>query len=289
MKYKIVILLVLLTLLNAGTSSGCSGGVNKELANLARMVPRESTSFLFWNVEALGADRDMYKTVWRAWESEESNWLGDLVGIGAGEVKIFARASVPDWGVVTIVSADFNSEDVEKELKDNGYAGDSYLGVPIFRKVEAGGGVAVAIYKKNLVIGSKRLVEKCVDVVTGREGSRSLYEDTSMEGLVDRLPGGLMSGVERNGVLYDDLEGIGVSVAREGEKTLVVEAVYKFKVSGAASDQDTLIRIKNDLAEIELTVMRGTCFDPEVKAHDKFVEGSASMHILDFSYFDLTP
>lgn len=290
MKYKVVISLALsLAMLSVSTISGCLGGVNRQLVNLAKIVPGEATGFLSWNLEALGADRDMYKTVWKAWESEESKWLGDMVGVAAGEVKTFARASVPDLGVVTIVNADFISEDVEKKLEDNGYAAGSYLGVSVLTKAEAGQSVAVAVYDDNLVIGSKRLVEKCVDVVTGREGSRSLYEDSSMKGIVNRLPGGVVTGVERNRVLYDDLDGAGMSVVKEDEETLKVKAVYKFEVSGAASNQDTLTRIKDDLARIELMVMRGMCFDTEADAHDEFIHGTASMHIADFSYFDLTP
>lgn len=285
MKSKVIIATMLsLTLLSAGVGSSCGGGGGGGLVDLVKMVPKEATAFIFWNVETLGAD--VY-TVWKEWKGEEADWLSDLGGIGAGDVDFFAKAASPGLGNVTIVTGDFILGDIEQNLKDTGYDGDSYLGVPRLTKTEGTNEIAVALYKGSAVVGGKELVEKCIDVYKGKEGSYSLYKDPSIKEIVDRLPGGLMAGIEKNVLLYDDLTALGMSVEKKDEKTLKVKAVYKFDVPGAAKDEDTLANIKDDLTTIDLTVMKGECFEPEAEAKGEFVEGTTSMYIDDFSYFDL--
>jgi len=284
MKSKVIIAMVVLTLLSAGVGSSCGGGGGGGLVDLVEMVPKESTAFVFWDVETLGTD---FYTVWQEWKGEEADWLSDLGGIRAGEVEFFARAATPALGNVTIVTGDFILKDIEENLKDTGYDGDSYLGVPRLTKTEGGKEIAVALYNRSVVVGGKELVEKCIEVYKGKEGSYSLYKDPSIKGIVDRLPVGVMAGIEKNVVLYDDLAALGMSVEKKDENTLRVNAVYKFDVPGAAKDEDTLANIKNDLTTIDLTVMKGECFEPEAEAKGEFVEGTTSMYVDDFSYFDL--
>ena len=145
----------------------------------------------------------------------------------------------------------------------------------------------MALYKRSVVVGGKELVEECIRIEKGNEGSYSLYEDPSIKGIVDKLPSGVLTGIERNDSLYDDLTALGMSVDEKDENTLELKAVYKFDVPGAAKDQDTLANIKDDLTTIDLRVMKGECFDPEAEPKEEFVEASASMYTDDFSYFDL--
>lgn len=283
MKHKVIIVTVLLALLGVGAGSACFGG-GKNLVDQVKMVPKEVDFFVYWDVEALG--EDVY-TVWKEWKNQEGDWLGDMMDIATGEVELFVQASAPDLGVVTIVTGEFILDEVEERLEDNGYTLDPYLGIRMMTKTEDGKEVAVAFHKKSVIVGGRETVEKCIEIITDKEGSYSLYEDPSMRKIIDKLPGGVMTGIERNQTLYLDLVGVGMSLEKGDEETLKLKAFYKFDVSGAAKDQDTLTKVMDHLAVIDLTTMQAKGADREVKSKDEFIEGTATVHISDFAYFNL--
>jgi len=96
----------------------------------------------------------------------------------------------------------------------------------------------------------------------------------------------------RNEELYDDLDGLGMSVEKKDEETLTVKAVYKFEVPSAAESEDILAQVKDDLEMVDLATMglatlTYECSNPEAKPKGEFIEATTSMHIDSFSYFSL--
>jgi hypothetical protein len=285
------ILLLIVAVVLVASLSACAepvplGGGAKSLVDQVKMLPTESTGFIFWDIGQLGAKAEIYD-IWQEWEEQEGGWLRDTAGVRTGEVKLFVQASVLGLGVVTIVSGNFIMDDIEKQLTDNGYSSGTYQGVQRLTKTQEGEQLAVALYRKSIIAGSEELVDKCIDVVK-KKGSRSFYEDSYIRKIVDQLPGGVMSGVERNEELYDRLVALGMSVQRKDEETLKVKAVYEFEVANAAKYENTLAKVKDDLMKPDVPIIKAECFDPEVKSEDEFIDGTALMHISDFSYFSLS-
>ncbi|MBM4463385.1 MAG: hypothetical protein FJ012_08625 [Chloroflexi bacterium] len=262
------------------------GGGAKSLIDQVKRLPKESTGFTFWDIAQLGAKAEVYG-IWQEWERQESDWLKDTAGIRTGEVKLFVQASIPDLGIVTIVSGDFDGGDVEKQLIENGYTLGKYLGVRKLTKAQDGGQLAVALYRKSIIVGSEELVGRCIDVVKKKD-SHSLYQDPYIRKIVDRLPGGVMTGVERNEDLYDRLIALGMSVQIRNKETLKVKAVYEFEVANAAKHERTLVKVRDDLTKPGVPIIKGECFDPEAKPKNEFIEGTALMRITSFSYFNLS-
>jgi hypothetical protein len=283
----LVIAVILVASLSACAEPVPLGGGAKSLIDQVKMLPTESAGFIFWDIGQLGTKAEIYD-IWQEWEKQEGSWLRDTAGVRTGEVKLFVQASVPGLGVVTIVSGNFIIDDVEKQLTHSGYSSGTYHGVQRLTKAQDGEQLAVALYKKSVIAGSEELVDKCIDVVKNKEGSRSLYEDSYIRKIVDQLPGGVMSGVERNEELYDRLIALGMSVQRKNEETLKVKTVYEFEIANAAKSEDTLAKVKDDLTKPDVPIIKAECFDPKVKPEDEFIDGTALMYISDFSYFSLS-
>jgi hypothetical protein len=282
----LVAVVVLVALVSACAEPVPLGGGAKSLIDQVKMLPTESTGFTFWDIGQLGAKAEVYD-IWQEWEKQEGGWLRDTAGVRIGQVKLFVQASVPGLGVVTIVSGDFASDDVQKQLMESGYTLGKYLGVRKLTKAQDGEQLAVALYKRSVIVGSEELVNKCIDVVKKKD-SHSLYQDPYIRKIVDRLPGGIMTGVERNEDLYDRLVALGMSVQRRNKDTLKVKAVYEFEIANAAKYEVTLVKIKDDLTGSDVPIIKGECFDPDVKPKNEFIEGTALMRISDFSYFSLS-
>lgn len=276
---------LLLTLLSANVSCVCSSDGVGSFTELVEMVPKDATSFTFWNVEALGSD--VY-TIWKEWKNEmlDDDWLENMGGIQTEDVKYFSQALIPELGVVTIITGDFNLDEIEQKLDDAGYESGKYQEVKILEKADDESANVIALYK-GIIVGNKTLVENCIDVIKNKNGSLSLYEDTTMREIADKLPSGVMIGMAKNETLYEDLVGLGVSVNKKDNTTLDVKVEYKFAVSGAAASEDTLTKVQDDLAEVDLPAIKVKCSDAEVSSKDEFIEATGSMSIEDFSYFAL--
>jgi len=286
MKFRIILsVLILLTMLNTGIGCSCSGGGRGDFIELMKMVPKDSTSFTFWNVEALGESEDTYP-IWEDWQGKIDDWLNDIGEVETYEVKVFSQALIPDMGVVTIITGDFIVDEIEVYLEENGYTSNPYKEISVFTKMEGDTEVAISFYK-GIIIGNKEIVEKCIDVIKGEDGNPSLYNETSIKEIADRLPGGVMTCITKNEELYKNLLGIGMSLQKNNEATLKVKAFYKFKVAGAAKDEDTISDIKNDLAAMDLPAIKCVCFDTNADSNGEFIEAQAMMYINDFSFFNL--
>ena len=291
MKFRIFVAAVLLlTLLSANIGCICTGG-GGSFIEIMKMVPKDSTSFIFWDVEELG--RDVYKK-WQEWRDVENDWLESMGGITNDEVKYFCQANTTDLGVVTIVTGDFILEEIKQNLEGNDYTSTSYDGITMLTKTIDDKEVAVALYK-GIIVGNSDLVKICIKIVKGEEGSLSLYDDSSIKGIASKLPGGVMTGIMRDRdednvggeEFYEDLISLGISIEKKDEDKLKVKTVYEFAVSGAAKDEDTLINVKDDLAELDLETIKCKCIEPVVNPEEEFIVGAASMNVDDFSYFAL--
>ncbi|MFC2017978.1 hypothetical protein ACFLTQ_01575 [Chloroflexota bacterium] len=295
MKLRILIAAALLfTIVNTNIGSSCStgeaGGGN--FIELLKWAPRDSTSFTFWDIEALG-DGDGFH-IWQDWQDKEEEWLEDMGGIETYEVRYFSQALVPDLGVLTIVTGDFILEEIEQNLKSDEYNPQPYKNVTLLVKTVDDKEIAVASYK-GIITGDKELVKKCIDVIKGEENSPSLYEDASIKKIADKLPGGVMTGIMRDmdeqneggKEFYPYLVGLGMSVEEKNEETFKVKAAYKFEVGGAAESEANLAAIENNLTEMDFAAIKCECFEPEVNTEEDFIKAEALMNINDFSYFNL--
>jgi len=286
--FVIMAVVLLLVLPNLGCSRGKA--IDKNYVNLMKMVPKGTTSFIFWDIQTLGGD--VYP-VWQEWKSAKRDWLNRMGGIAVDDVKFFFQASTPDLGIVTIVTGDFILSDVQEKLeKDSGYTPGEYLTIPRLTKAENSTELAVALYEGSIIVGCRELVEDCIKVVEGEPGSSSLYEELAIRGIAARLPSGVMTFLVRNAELYRDSVGLGMTVKKKDTETLEVKAVYKFEAAGAAASEDTLAKVKDDLITIDLAKMNLTtaeydCFKPKATPEDEFIEATVSMHIEEFSYCSL--
>ena len=259
---------------------------------LLKWVPGDSSSFTFWDVEALG-DGDGF-SIWQDWRDKEEEWLEDMGGIETYEVRYFSQASVPDLGVITIVTGDFVLDEIEQNLKSDEYSPQLYNNFTLLVKTVDDKETAVALYK-GIVTGDKEVVKKCIDVIKGEESSPSLYEDASIKEIAGKLPGGVMTGIMRDmdeqneggKEFYPYLVGLGMSIEEKDDETFKVEAAYKFEVGGAAENEATLAAIENDLTEMDFTAIKCECFEPEVNTEGDFIKAEALMNITDLSYFNL--
>lgn len=286
---------LLLTIVNTGISNSCATGDDGDgdFVELMKWLPRDSTSFIFWDFEELG-NSNAY-AIWLDWQDKEKEWLEAMGGIKTYEVKYFCQASVPDIGILTIMTGSFKPDEIEQNLKIAEYELTPYNGVPLLVKTVGGTGTAVALYNC-LITGETELVKTCIDVIKDEEGNPSLYDDVYIKEIADNLPGGLMTGIMRDrdeantgeNEYYENLIGLGISVQENNKDTLTVNAVYRFANAGATGRENTLKAIEDDLRTMDLPAIKCKCFEPEIHIEAEFIKAKSPMAMNNFPYFNLT-
>lgn len=295
MKLRIFIAAVLLlTIVNTSISCSCAteDEGDGDFVELMKWVPRDSTSYIFWDFEELG-NSDAY-AIWLDWQDKEKAWLEAIGGIKTYEVRYFCQASVPDGGILTIMTGSFKPDEIEQNLIMADYEPAPYNSVSLLVKTVDDTETAVALYN-GLIIGETELVKACIDLMKGEEGNPSLYDDVYIKEIADNLPGGLMTGIMRDrdeantgeNEYYENLIGLGISVQEKNKDTVTVNAVFRFANAGAAGRANTLKAIEDDLRDMDLAAIKCKCFEAEIHVKDEFIKAKSPMAMDNFSYFNL--
>jgi len=274
-KPKLATLILLGSLLFVLTGSClCSSG-SKQYADMMTMVPVASTEFHFWNIHGLGADSELWPLYEKFRESSIARQLADIEPVLA-VVKNSAKASGFD-GSVTVLEGDFNSRDLERRLKSEGYVLSMHLDVEIWTPEEGELYVSVALVDRAVLMGTAEDLKACINAME-LDQQDSFYEDQAIEWVADRLPEGLIVDIFRAGPdsteHYADLISYGRSYTKEGEDKLRMTGIYMFSDGYAA--EPALAHVSDYLKGQEFT-------NVETKQEGNFIRATASVYISDLT------
>jgi len=238
------------------------------------MVPVDCTEFHFWNTRELGADDDLWSLYQKFRESNVARQLMDIEPVLA-VVRNSAKAS-GFGGSATLLEGDFNSRDVERRLKDEGYVLSMHLDVEIWTPQE-GDLASVALVDRVVLMGAAQDLKDCINTM-GLDQEDSFYEDQSIRWITGRLPEGLIVDVFRAGPEsaehYADLIAYGRSYSKEGEDRLRMTAMYMFSDGYAAEPA---------LAHVRDCVSAHGYTNVEAKQEGNFVRVTASIYISELT------
>jgi YHS domain-containing protein len=120
----------------------------------------------------------------------EPGSIPDYLDIEFDEIEYVASYGglglyVPNYGMLTIYSGDFDLQGVRTKLEQRLFDLGEYRGVEIWENAGYYGTKLVALLEGKIIDGDENSVKKCVDVITGRENS--LYTNENAKTLVDKL------------------------------------------------------------------------------------------------------
>lgn len=239
--------LVALTLLTSvfsmiNGSCLCSSG-GKQYVSMMSMVPVDSTEYHFWAVERLGADDDLWPLYKKFRDSNVAKQLPDIEPVLA-VVQNSAKASGFD-GSVTVLQGNFNSRDLERRLRNEGYVLSVYRDVEIWTPEEAEACVSVALRDHAVLMATADDLKACIDAIKLDEED-SLYQDQAIKWVTERLSDGLIVDVFRAGPegeeSYADLISYGRSYSKAGDDKMRMTALYMFSDGYAAGPAQNQVR-----------------------------------------------
>lgn len=273
MKLKVTAAIAAIVLIAVSLICGCSSG-GKEFTDIMAKLPGGSVDFGYWAVGELSADEDLAEIYSEFRTSSQAQQLMDI-GVALFVVEEAARALGPD-GAVTVIEGDLSREDIERQLKDNGYAETRYRDTGIWTSAEQGELDSLALQRGTMFMGSNDNLRSCIDTTT-RGQAYSLYDHEYVRWLADRLPQGLIVNVHKAGSPsvqeYVDLIASGESYKKDREDRLKVTAVYMFQDSDAAG---------NARAEIGDRLENNGFTDVKVKQDVNYIHVTALISITDF-------
>lgn len=253
---------LLAVLLTATLSCGGSGG---GLAAAAKMVPRQTDSVTYSDVQQLRNSndlRDLYDQARASWRDTD---LAEVTGISVPEIDWYYDAYTPD-GYIEIVGGAINLQDVRNELEDNGWDEHRYQGVEVWED----GYDSVAITNGHIIVGDPDAVEACVDVMKG--DIRSMYDDSDVAAVIERLPSGLFSGVYSEDYSSSGAVASGMSAAAKNKYGAKVHEVFLFENDDDA--EDAVYDIENDFGNDDYRNI-------DVSRRGRFVVVSGEMDLND--------
>ncbi len=233
-----------------------------------KKVPYESAPFACWDINILG---DEIYDAYSEWKAEEKAGLAEI-GIKTTEVDSLACVQVSAEGEeVRIIKGSFILESIREKLESQGYSKSWDNDIEKWTK----DGKAVALVEDTVIIGNEESIEACIDVIQGNK--HSLWDDSSVRDVVDKLPSGIMEWVKKEGEepQFKDLSAWGLSVEEKDGSNLRVEAVFRFAVGGAANA--SLNSIKDYLEGLNFRSV-------ETRQESEFVIATAIADIDDFHY-----
>lgn len=268
----ITLCILIFALVSVGFS--CFGG-SKRYAGMMAMVPVDSTHYSYWAIDKLGADDDLWTLYVKFRESTAAMQLRDIEPVLA-VVKRSAKASGFE-GSVTVLEGDFNTKDLERRMRNEGYARSVYREVDIWTPEGETGYLSVAVKGSAVLMGTEKDLRSCIDVIRGDQND-SLYEDQGIRWVTDRLPEGLIVGVFRAGPgseeQHTDLIAYGRSYSKDGKDRMRMTAVYMFR-DGYAADP-AQVGIRDYLTNQDFT-------NVELKQDGNFIRVTALVYISDLT------
>jgi hypothetical protein len=201
-----------------------------------KLVPKDSTSFELWDIEALRSD-DQLGSVYETWRDAWSTWLDEL-GIHFGDVRQIIRIADME---TTIIDGDLYRNDIKEALQ------------PTFEKheyheqdcwVSPEDDRWVVLRQDFVIVGSgTEVMEDFIDVIiAGEDEANSIWTYTHMQDVVNKLPSGVITIVQKSTDLSDAVIAWGCAWQSTDEGTLKLKAVYKFDYVGAIEYAEGTIR-----------------------------------------------
>lgn len=270
-RYIIPVIILLVVLLIVSVSCTCWFGGGRDSIRAMEKVPVASTSFLFWDIEKIRSDEELWGIYEGYRESSEVKKLREL-GMTLSKVDYHARAS--GFSQADIVAGDFDLDAIRDKLEEQGFDKFTYREVEVYTLAGNQPFEALALMKGILIVGSEGDVKACIDVIKGEE-ERSLSDDEHARAVIDRLPEGIKIEIDKTGAGFDDLLAYGISYEKESADILKIRAIYKFEDEYAAGKA---------MQAIETALGQKKFFEIELKRDGHFVEAKAKMNLADFSY-----
>ncbi len=264
---------VLLALLCASTA--CFGG-GKPSIDILKKMPVSSTSFDYLAVKGLAGDEDLWMIYEKFRGSSEVTQMKDILLLA--NIEHFAKVSGFGQGAVTVFEGNFDVEDIQRGLaKYNYQKAPSWQEVGIWSPVDEQY-KSVAVQKGIILLGKVDDLKACIDtIVMGKEKS-SLYDDSNVKAVADKLPDGVVINVDKadSEEKYDALRAYGKSYSKVSAGKpikLKLTAIYMFQDNYTAGQAQS--GIKDYLGTKAFT-------DIKVEREDNFIRATALIYVSDF-------
>jgi hypothetical protein len=267
------------TLVLVGFGSACSKEA-KTFVGLMRTVPDSTGHFVYWAIDDLNEDEDLWGLYTTFEGSADTQQLKEFIPVLA-TVKQSAKAVSYDntslKNPVTVFRGDFDINNTKARLETIGYSETRYRDVGIWTLHE-GQTIfkSVALRSTAILLGDDSDLRACIDVIV-KNNTRSLNGDPYIRLVADKLPNGLIVEIDRadisHGEQYPDLVTYGKSYVKANKDMLKLTAVYMFSdgpAAGAVQQQ-----IKADLA--------ATFEEVKVRRDGNFVIATSQISIAEFA------
>jgi len=271
----IPIIVLLAALLVVSASCTCWFGGERYSIQAMESVPVNSTTFMFWDINEMERDEDLWDIYAQYRNSQEVAQLRDL-GLVLSAINYQARAS--GFSQADVIAGDFDLDAIRDKLEAQGFIENTYRGsVEVWTLLNTQPYETLALMDGTIIAGLEANVHKCIDVIKD-ENERSLFNDENARAVVDLLPEGITMRINNNtAASYDGLLAYGTSYEKESADLLRIRAIYKFEDEYTAGQ--ALQGIENDLGQKDF-------YDIKVKRFAQFVEAEAKIDISGFSFFD---
>jgi hypothetical protein len=222
---------------------GCGAKVSA-LVEFVKLLPNNTNALVYLNVASIVKDpdlADMYGNLQDVMAEIEDDY-----GIALSSINVLAVAYYRDGGAV-VITGNYDINSVRNALEyqqEQDFTEDEYMGVEIWRVKD----YVLAFPEGMFVMGpSVDTVKSFIELSLG-EGS-SLYDDEHVKSVVDWLPDGINTLIEREGhVLVEEVGninviqylagGISFTKSTNTEGTMQIQGCYKFD---SASDAEAAL------------------------------------------------
>jgi len=271
MKCTVLIGVVTMVLISVSVCIGCNSteeADNKEsLLDMMKMVPKDSWSFTYMNVDAFRTDVDLegkYDDLVEGFES----WTSPF-GISFDVVDSFAVGGRNFGDMILLFEGDHNLDVIRATLTQQ-YSVSEYQGVEVW------GEFYIALVSDKLVVLGE--IRNCVDAIMNID--TSLYGDDNFRFVAERLPTGILVDLQ-DGALrvvnfysaYDGIQVSGWSAIKKDEHSMKITAVCKFGNEDAA--MSAMDAIEDDLEYYPYADLRNV----DVKQDAEYIEVTCEMDI----------
>jgi len=249
-----------LVLVSLGVASCAGGGVGATLADMAKEVPVETTTFVYWDTGTIEGDADLHQLRDR-WKADNEAWL-ETFAIETDRVRHFLHFAT--YGDNTLdhlldfsiygnnnlsVRGEFDRERLRTQLRHRDHTRGDWRETEIWQGPDEERWLALT--GDSLIGGSRDTVRECIDII--EQDGDSLYSDPNARDILDRLPTGLMvhyydyTKQFTGGPPYEGMVANGTSVEKKDRETLRLRIVCKFTDPEEAADALEAIRGRVDL------------------------------------------
>ena len=272
-------LVLLAAILALVGSVGACGVEAKAYLNLMSAVPMSCGHFTYWDTAEIDDDPHLWPISDKFEESAAAKQVDDLIPVlsrvkQSAKAVSYENATAPN--PATLLRGDFDAKFVKGRLETMGYIEKLYKNVGIWTLQDGQTPNSVALKYPTILVGDATGLEAYIDVVT-KGNAQSLDEDPDIQMLTERLPNGVIVGIDRasptNEEQYANLVAYGKSYTKADKDTLKVTAVYLFANGPAAgsAQEDIEDYLEDGFEQIK------------VKRDGNFIIATAQISISEFA------